>query len=77
MAYKVKYRLDYCNKEKLNARLDFEIKDYSSTTIHNIVGTQNAFSYKVRNEKPDRSGYFRTLEADINIFEDENFNIDN
>ena len=77
MAYKVKYRLDYCNKEKLNARLDFEIKDYTSTTIHNIIGTQDAFSYKVRNEKSDRSGYFRTLEADINIFEDENFNIDN
>src|SRR5690554_259517 len=77
MAYKVKYRLDYCNKEKLNARLDFEIKDYTSTTIYDIIGTQDAFSYKVRNEKPDRSGYFRTLEADINIFEDENFNIDN
>ncbi len=68
------YRLTYCNKEGVEARLDI-IKG-SSTPVEVIEGTATPFVLNYKMDKPDKSGFFKTSSADISIFETTSFNID-
>lgn len=75
MNYSVKYRLDYCNNNGENARLDIELKDYVGV-IFPIEATGNPFELDLNSDEDDRSGYIKATTATIQVYEDENFNID-
>lgn len=71
----MKFELTYKNRFGSVARLD--IITFADTTVTEVIeGTEQPFTLKYINEKGDKSGSFRTSGADINIYETENFNID-
>lgn len=71
----MKFELTYRNRFGSVARLD--IITFADTTVTEVIeGTEQPFTLKYSNERGDKSGSFRTSGADINIYETENFNID-
>lgn len=74
-SYGVRFRLETRNIKKKTGRLDIEIDGYAGN-IDEIEGTEDFFILKYQNEKSDKRGYVRPTEAEIRIYEDENFNID-
>lgn len=74
-SYGVRFRLETKNIKKKTGRLDIEIDGYGGK-IDEIEGTEDFFILKYQNEKSDKRGYVRPTEAEIRIYEDENFNID-
>src|SRR5690554_2316008 len=69
------WRLTYCNKEGVEARLD--IIRGALTPVEVIEGTETPFVLNYKMDKPDKSGFFMTSSVDISIFETSSFNIDN
>lgn len=69
------WRLTYCNKEGVEARLDI-IKG-ASTPVEVIEGTATPFILNYKMDKSDKSGHIMSSSADISIFETPTFNIDN
>lgn len=69
------WRLTYCNKEGVQARLD--IIRGASTPVEVIEGTATPFILNYKMDKPDKSGHIMSSSADISIFETPTFNIDN
>lgn len=76
MAYGLKYKLDYCDINSNPLRLEILERDYSGI-VYMIEGSEEPFILQVNNDKGDKSGYFQSTSADISIFADEHFNIDN
>ena len=74
--YEVKFRLDYCNSVGQNARLDIELKNYTGSTIFPIEGTAMPFIQNIKSDSNDKSSYFKTRTAELNIYENENFKLD-
>ena len=68
------YRLRYCNKDGIEARVDIQKGD--ATPIYTVEGTSEPFVLFYNNDKGDKSGSFRSSGADINIYETSEFNID-
>lgn len=68
------WRLTYCNKEGIEARLDI-IKG-ASTPVEVIEGTATPFILNYKMDKSDKSGHVMSSSADISIFETPTFNID-
>ncbi len=68
------WRLIYCNKDGVEARLD--IIRGASTPVEVIEGTATPFILNYKLDKSDKSGFFMTSSADISIFETPTFNID-
>ena len=71
----MRFRLTYCNRSGNIARLDI-ITNGDATTTQPIEGTESPFILTYNNDKPNKSGYFRSSSADINIYETPAFNID-
>src|SRR5690554_305159 len=69
------WRLTYCNKEGVEARLD--IIRGALTPVEVIEGTETPFVLNYKMDKPDKSGHVMSSSADISIFETSSFNIDN
>ena len=69
------YRLRYCNKDGVEARVD--IQKGSSTPVIDVEGTGKPFILSYQNDKPDKRGAIRSSSADIEIYETTDFNIDN
>lgn len=69
------YRLRFCNKEGIEARVD--IQKGSSTPVIEVEGTDRPFILSYNNDKGNKSGMFLTSSADIEIYETTDFNIDN
>src|SRR5690554_3755241 len=69
------WRLTYCNKEGVEARLD--IIRGALTPVEVIEGTETPFILNYKMDKPDKSGHVMSSSADISIFETPTFNIDN
>lgn len=69
------WRLTYCNKEGIEARLDI-IKG-ASIPVEVIEGTATPFILNYKMDKSDKSGHVMSSSADISIFETPTFNIDN
>ena len=69
------WRLTYCNKDGVEARLDI-IKG-ASTPVEVIEGTATPFVLNYKMDKSDKSGHVMSSSADISIFETPTFNIDN
>ena len=67
----VKYRIEYCNKSNDTARLDIDVRDYVGQ-IYQIEGTGDLFLLEYKRT----DDYILSTVADIQIFSDENFNID-
>lgn len=68
------FRLEYCNSNGDNVRVD--IKTPVGSEVQPVEGTENPFALKYKGEKSDKSGYFITSSAEINIYETPSFNID-
>ena len=68
------WRLTYCNKKGVEARVDI-IKG-GSTSVEIVEGSANPFTLSYKLDKNDKSGHIMTSSADIEIFETETFNID-
>ena len=68
------FRLQYCNDSGDTARVDIETK--TGVGVQEIEGSGNPFTLKYKTEKSDKSGRFMTSSADIEIYENELFNID-
>ena len=76
MAYGVKYRLNYCNKDGDAFRLDIEIDGYSGE-IFPIEGTAVPFVLTMHNNNEfPKLETIRATEATIEVYEDDNINID-
>jgi len=69
------YRLRYCNKDGVEARVD--IQKGASTPIIEVEGTERPFILSYNNDKGNKSGMFLSSSADIEIYETPEFNIDN
>jgi hypothetical protein len=69
------YRLEYCNKAGVTARLD--IVKGALTPIEVIEGTAEPFILNYKMDKGDNSGFIMSSNADISVFESGTFNIDN
>ena len=69
------YRLTYCNKDGVEARVD--IQKGSSTPVIEVEGTERPFILSYNNDKGNKSGMFLSSSADIEIYETTDFNIDN
>ena len=69
------WRLTYCNKKGVEARVDIIKGDTTSVEI--VEGSANPFTISYRLDKNDKSGHIMTSSADIEIYETETFNIDN
>lgn len=69
------YRLRYCNKDGVEARVD--IQKGSSTPVIDVEGTERPFILSYNNDKGNKSGMFLSSSADIEIYETADFNIDN
>ena len=69
------YRLIYCNKDGVQARVD--IQKGSSTPVIDVEGTERPFVLSYNNDKGDKSGMFLSSSADIEIYETTDFNINN
>ena len=67
----VKYRIEYCNKSSDTARLDIDVRGYSGQ-VYPIEGTGDLFLLEYKRT----DDYILSTVADIQIFSDENFNID-
>ncbi len=68
------YRLTFCNKDGVEARVD--IQKGLATPVYAVEGTGNPFMLFYNNDRGDKSGSVRSSGADINIYETEEFNID-
>src|SRR5690554_5748242 len=68
------FRLEYCNKDGLQARLD--ITTPGEDLIVEIEGTGDPFRLTYKSDKQDKSFHFQTTSAEINIYETPLFNID-
>ena len=68
------WRLTYCNKKGVEARID--IIRGIRTLVEVVQGSGNPFTMSYRLDKNDKSGHIMTSSADIEIFETETFNID-
>jgi hypothetical protein len=68
------WRLTYCNKKGVEARVDI-IKS-GSTSVEIVEGSANPFTLSYKLDKNDKSGHIMTSSADIEFFETEEFNID-
>ena len=68
------WRLTYCNKEGVEARIDI-IKG-NRTPVEIVQGSGQPFTLSYKLDKNDKSGHIMTSSADIEIFETETFNID-
>jgi hypothetical protein len=68
------WRLTYCNKKGVEARID--IIRGNRTPIEIVQGSGQPFTLAYKLDKNDKSGYIMTSSADIEIFETETFNID-
>ena len=68
------WRLTYCNKNGVEARVDIIKGDRTSVEI--VKGSANPFTLSYKLDKSDKSGHIMTSSADIEIFETETFNID-
>ncbi len=68
------FRLEYCNKASVTARVDIQKGD--ATPIYTVEGTAEPFVLFYNNDKGDKSGSFRSSGADINIYKTTEFNID-
>ena len=68
------FRLKYCNDFGDTAMIDIETK--TGVGVQEIEGSGNPFSLQYKTEKSDKSGRFMTSSADIEIYENEFFNID-
>ncbi len=68
------FRLTYKNRELDQARVD--IRTPGLETIVEVDGAETPFILKYNNDKGDKSGYFNTSSAEINIYETPEFNID-
>jgi len=69
------YRLRYCNKDGVEARVD--IQKGLATPVINVEGTERPFILSYNNDKGDKSGMFLSSSADIEIYETPDFNINN
>lgn len=69
------YRLRFCNKEGIEARVD--IQKGLPTPVIDVDGTDNPFALSYNNDKGNKSGMFLSSNADIEIYETTDFNIDN
>lgn len=69
------YRLRYCNKDGVEARVD--IQKGLATPVVEVDGTERPFILSYNNDKGDKSGMFLSSSADIEIYETPEFNIDN
>ena len=69
------YRLIYCNKDGVEARVD--IQKGLPTPIIEVEGTERPFILSYNNDKGNKSGMFLSSSADIEIYETSDFNIDN
>ena len=69
------YRLRYCNKDGVEARVD--IQKGLATPVIDVEGTERPFILSYNNDKGDKSGMFLSSSADIEIYETADFNIDN
>src|SRR5690554_2680772 len=68
------FRLEYKNKNGLQARLD--ITTPGSSIVKEIEGTEQPFLLSYKGDKNDKSLNFLTSSAEINIYETPEFNID-
>ena len=68
------WRLTYCNKNGVEARVDIIRGDRTSVEI--VKGSANPFTLSYKLDKNDKSGHIMTSSADIEFFETETFNID-
>ena len=68
------FRLEYCNKDGLQARLD--ITTPGEDLIVEIEGAGDPFRLTYKPDKQDKSFHFLTTSAEINIYETPLFNID-
>ena len=68
------FRLQYCNDSGDTAMIDIETK--IGVGVQEIEGSGNPFSLQYKTEKSDKSGRFMTSSANIEIYENEFFNID-
>jgi hypothetical protein len=68
------WRLTYCNKKGVEARVDI-IKG-GRTSVEIVKGSANPFTLSYKLDKNDKSGHIMTSSADIEIYETETFNID-
>ena len=69
------FRLEYKNRNGLQARLDITTPD--SSIVKEIEGTEQPFLLSYKGDKNDKSLNFLTSSAEINIYETPDFNIDN
>ena len=68
------WRLTYCNKKGVEARVD--IIRGNRTPVEIVQGSGQPFTLAYKLDKNDKSGHIMTSSADIEIFETETFNID-
>jgi hypothetical protein len=68
------WRLTYCNKKGVEARIDIIKGDRTSVEV--VQGSANPFTLSYKLDKNDKSGHIMTSSADIEFFETETFNID-
>lgn len=72
----MKFTLTYKNKDLHQATLDIIThNDVSVTRV--IEGTENPFLLSYKSDKRDKSGHILSSSAEINIYETDDFNIDN
>ena len=72
----MKFTLTYKNKDLHQATLDIIThNDVSVTRV--IEGTENPFLLSYKSDKSDKSGHILSSSAEINIYETDDFNIDN
>ena len=69
------YRLRYCNKNGVEARVD--IQKGLATPVIEVEGTGRPFILSYNNDKGNKSGLFLSSSADIEVYETPDFNIDN
>lgn len=69
-AFEITYK-----SEGVNKRIDVEIEDYNYP-FSQIEGTEDIFTLSYLSENQSKEQSILTTEAEINIFEDERFNID-
>mgnify|MGYP000848133622 CR=1 FL=1 len=69
------YRLRYCNKDGVEARVD--IQKGLATPVIDVEGTERPFILSYNNDKGNKSGMFLSSSADIEIYETPDFNINN
>ena len=71
----MRYKIEYCDKQGNEALLQITTFGDSSTVVY-LEGTEDVFKLRYKMDTGDRSGYFFTSSAEINIYETNQFNID-